>query len=212
MPRLDPARRALIVVDVQNDYDQGGNLEISYPPFNQTLSNVTRAMDAATALGVSVVVIRMVTPPNAPVFTPGTVAAQLHPEVERRARDHYVEKALPSAFTGTDLEFWLRNRGIETITVVGYMTHNCNLSTIVHAMHMGFAVEFLSDASGSVPYRNRAGQVTAEELHRVMSVVFQSRFAAVMTTEGWIEHLNAGTEPLRDTIYGSYQTALRAAG
>jgi hypothetical protein len=51
------ARRALIVVDVQNDYDQGGALEIAYPPFSQTLENIGLAMDAAREQGVKVVVI-----------------------------------------------------------------------------------------------------------------------------------------------------------
>jgi nicotinamidase-related amidase len=201
------ARRALIVVDVQNDYDQGGALEIAYPPFSQTLENIGLAMDAAREQGVKVVVIRMVTPEGAPVFKPGTAAADLHPEIERRHRDHYVEKQLPSAFTGTDLEYWLRIQGVETVTVVGYMSHNCDMSTVVHAFHMGFAVEFLDDASGSLPYRNRAGAVTAEELHRVMSVVFQSRFAAVMSTKEWIGHLRAGTTPERGNIFASFQAA-----
>ena len=210
MANSEPARRALIVIDVQNDYD-GGNLAITYPPFAQTLPNVARAMDEATARGVKVVVIRMLAPPTSNVFRPGTPGADLHPEIARRPRDKYLEKTLPSAFTGTDLEYWLRVNGVETVTIAGYMTHNCDLSTVVHALHMGFAVEFLSDATGSLDYRNSAGAATAEEIHRVMSVVFQSRFGAVVTTEQWVGHLAAGTVPERDNPYASSQRAIAAA-
>jgi nicotinamidase-related amidase len=92
--------------------------------------------------------------------------------------------------------------------VVGYMTHNCDLSTVIHALHMGFSVEFLSDATGSLPYANSAGHASAEEIHRVITVVLQSRFAAVTTTRDWIECLKTGRLPERDTIPASHRRAL----
>ena len=205
-PATQP-RRALVVVDVQNDYD-GGNLAIQHPPFGDSVANVARAMDAAAAAGIKTVVVRQMAPETSPIFAKGSHGGELHPEIARRARDHYVEKMLPSAFTGTDLEDWLRTNGIDTIAVVGYMTHNCDLSTIIHAVHMGFAVEFLADASGSVPYANSAGHASAEDIHRVVSVVLQSRFAAVLKTSEWIDCLKTGALPTRDTIFGSNQRAL----
>jgi nicotinamidase-related amidase len=210
MPSLDPVRRALIVVDVQNDYDRGGSFEIAYPPFAETVRNVARAMDAARAGGIKIVVVKMISPPDAKAFRPGTSGADLHPEIAKRAHDHAVEKRMPSAFTGTDLEYWLRSHGVETVTVVGYMTHNCDLSTVIHAMHMGFGVELLSDATGSFAYENAAGHASAEEIHRVMCVVMQARFAAVLETDAWMAHIAAGTAPARDTIYASKERALAA--
>src|SRR5690606_30720123 len=117
------------------------------------------------------------------------------------------KSACPSAFTGTGLEDWLRARGIETITIVGYMTHNCDLSTVIHAMHMGYGVELLSDVTGSVPYANSAGQATAEEIHRVSLVAMQARFAAICTTDEWIAHLSAGTAPAQGNIVDSFNRA-----
>jgi nicotinamidase-related amidase len=116
-------------------------------------------------------------------------------------------KSLPSAFPETDLADWLRDNKIDTLTVGGYMTHNCVDSTIKHALHDGWAVEHLSDATGSVSYTNRAGSVSAEQIHKAFSVVLQSRFAAVLTTEEWIAAVNSGTSPERDTIFGSNQRA-----
>lgn len=199
--------RALIVVDVQNDYD-GGNLAIAHPPFAGSIDAVARAIDAAHAHDVKVVVVKMILPETAPVFARGSHGAELHPAVAARPCDHYVEKTLPSAFAGTDLEDWLHANAIDTVTVIGYMTHNCDLSTVVHALHMGFNVEVLSDATGAVPYANSAGRATAEEIHRVMLVVMQARFAAVLTTDDWIDGLKANRLPVRDTIHASHQRAL----
>ena len=56
---------------------------------------------------------------------------------------------------------------------------------------------------------NSAGNVSAEEMHRVMSVIFQARFAAVMTTGEWIAHLPAGKPAAHDTILASYRRAHR---
>lgn len=199
-------RRALIVIDVQNEYVTG-DLPIEYPDVQTSLANVGRAMDAARAAGVPVVVVQNVAPAASPLFARDSVGAELHPVVASRPHDHYVEKSLPSAYAGTDLGAWLATREIDTLTVIGYMTHNCDASTIFHAVHDGLTVEFLDDATGSVPYENSAGFASAQEIHRVFSVVLQSRFAAVASTEQWIAAVKSGTPLERSNIYASNQKA-----
>ena len=199
-------RRALVVIDVQNEYVTG-DLPIEYPDVQMSLANVGRAMDAARAAGVPVVVVQNFAPADSPLFARGSVGAELHPVVASRARDHYVEKALPSAFAGTDLAAWLAAHGIDTLAVAGYMTHNCDASTVFDATHAGLAVEFLEDATGAVPYENAAGAASAAEIHRVFSVVMHSRFAAVASTDAWIGALEAGVPLQRDNIYASNQRA-----
>lgn len=125
-------------------------------------------------------------------------------------RDHLIVKTLPSVFAKTDFDQWLKHNDIDTLTVIGYMTHNCNDSTAREAMHAGFSVEFLPDAAGSLPYRNRAGSASAEEIHRVVSVVMQSAYAAVMSTDEWIELLEGGGSAERDNIYESNRRAIAA--
>jgi hypothetical protein len=66
------------------------------------------------------------------------------------------------------------------------MTHNCVASTVFEGMHRGFTMEVLHDATGALPYENAAGRASAEEIHRVFSVVFHSNFAAVVSTSDWI--------------------------
>lgn len=200
----DKVKRALIVIDVQNDY-VGGNLPIEYPPVELSLANIGRAMDGAKAAGIPVVVVQNVLPEGAPIMAKGSHGAELHETVTSRGWDHYILKNMPSAFTGTNLEEWLREREIDTLTIVGYMTHNCDFSTVIHGVHGGFNMEIVSDATGSVPYTNRAGSATAEEIHRVVTVVMQSRFAAVMETDEWLENVATGGEPERDTIFASNQ-------
>lgn len=204
-------RRALVVIDVQNEYFPGGGLPIEHPPVERSLPNITRAMDAAHAAGVPVVVVQHTAPAGAPLFDRGTPGWQLHPEVARRPHDHAVGKSLPSVFSGPGFADWLTANAIDTLTIVGYMTHNCNASTVFEAMHRGLRVELLADASGALPYANAAGQASAEEIHRVFSVVFHSNFAAVGSTAAWIEALAAGTALPIDNVLLSNRRARQAA-
>jgi nicotinamidase-related amidase len=208
---VTPPRRALVVIDVQNEYFEGGGLPIEYPPVAETLPRIAAAMDAARAAGVPVVVVQNTAPAGAPVFDRGTPGWQLHPEVARRPHDHFIDKAMPSAFTGTDLAEWIAEHRIDTLTVVGYMTHNCDASTILEATHRGLQVEFLFDASGALPYANSAGRASAEEIHRVFSVVFHTRFAAAATTGAWIDALQTGSPLPRDNIVASNRRARQPA-
>ncbi|NYH13757.1 cysteine hydrolase family protein [Paraburkholderia bryophila] len=199
-------RRALIVIDVQNEYVTG-DLPIEYPDVQTSLANVGRAMDAARAADIPVVVVQHLSAATSPLFARGSAGAELHPVVASRARDHLVEKSMASAFTGTDLADWLAARQIDTLTIVGYMTHNCDASTINHAVHAGLAVEFLEDATGSVPYENSAGFASAKDIHHAFSVVLQSTFAAVASTDAWLAAVKNGTLLEKGDIYSSNQKA-----
>jgi nicotinamidase-related amidase len=200
-------RRALVVIDVQNEYDSG-NLRIEYPPVADSLRRIGRAMDAAHTAGIPVIVVQQTAPAESPLFAAGSRGWELHEVVASRPHDHYVAKQLPSAFAGTDLGEWLQQHDIDTLAVVGYMTHNYDDTTIKHAFDAGLQVEFLIDAAGSVAYANRAGSASAEEIHRVFAVVEQSRYAAVLGTDEWIAHLANGSLPERDSIHASHKRAL----
>lgn len=179
--------RALLVIDVQNEYFSG-LLPVTHPA--GSLDNILKAMDAASAQGLAVVVVRHASPrPESPTFRQGSTAWELHPEVARRPRDLLLEKNLPGSFTGTALEAWLKERGISKLAIAGYMTQMCCDTTARQAFHLGYGVEFLSDATGALAIQNQAGAVTAEELHRAILVTQAMLFSQVMSTEQWIRGL-----------------------
>jgi len=202
-----PPRRALVVIDVQMEYFTGGLL-IEYPPVEQTLPNIGRAMDVARTAGIPVVVVQHSESATAPLFARGSAQWALHETVASRPRDHFIEKAWPNVYTGTDFAGWLEKNSIDTLTVIGYMTHNCDASTIFEATHRGLHVEFLHDASGALPYANEAGQASAEEIHRIFSVVFHTRFAAVGSTDDWAMAVQAGQALKKSNILVSNQAAI----
>lgn len=180
-------KRALLVIDVQNDYFSGP-YEITHPA--GSFAGIQRAMDVAHAHGVPIVLIQHTMPqPDAPLFRSGSPGWEIPVELLGRPHDIVIEKHLPGSFTGTSLEAWLREREIDTVVIVGYMTQMCCDTTSRQAVHLGFAVEFLSDATGTHAFSNSAGSVTAEELHRAALVVQASRFATVLPVAEWQQRL-----------------------
>jgi nicotinamidase-related amidase len=149
-------KRALVVIDVQNIYFSDKR-RVTHP--QGSLPNILEAMNGAARAGVPVIVVQHSAPPGAAAFAKGSPEWQLHPEIAKRKYDFLLEKTLPGGFTGTPLESWLRERGIDTIVIAGYMTQMCCDTTSRQAVHLGFNVEFLSDATGTLAVANAAGSV-----------------------------------------------------
>ncbi len=177
--------RALLVIDVQNEYFTGA-LPITHPVGH--LEKILEVMDSAATRKVPTVVIQHHSI-EMPIFRKGTAEWELHPEVASRPRDLLVEKTLPGSFTNTDLEDWLRKRGISTVSIAGYMTHMCCDTTARQAVHRGLKAEFLSDATGTLALTNSAGQVTAEELHRSILCAQQQLLSEVLPASEWIARI-----------------------
>jgi nicotinamidase-related amidase len=199
-------RRALIVIDVQNEYVDG-NLPIEYPEIGLSLGNIGKAMDAARELDIPIMAIQQVAPATSPIFAEGSRGQALHTVVTSRACADVIRKKLPNAFTDTTLADCLQQHDINTLVVTGYMTQNCVDATIRHAFHYGYQVEFLHDAAGTLSYQNRSGFISAEDMHRSFCIVLQSRFAAVMSTDEWLRMLAGDGPAIRDSVYQSAQAA-----
>ena len=108
-------------------------------------------------------------PPAAPGSSPRALPSwQLHPE-DRRRRDtpsrgrRVTQEATPAVFAGTDVadRGW-PDQGVDSITIVGYMTNNCDIASAAAAEELGlYQVEILSDASGAIHLANDQGKVDA---------------------------------------------------
>lgn len=204
-------RRALIVVDAQMEYFDGP-MAIQYPPREESLANITRVLDVAAERDMPVVMVQHETDEGAPIFAPGSTGYPLHPDLEQLDNRQWkqVVRGYGSVFAGTDVADWLPERGVDTITVVGYMTNNCDLATAVEAEGLGFAAEVLSDATGAIHLANEAGQVPAEDLHRTLMVLLQSNFAAVTSTAGWIDAVAGGEALVRSNLVASATSGAEA--
>ncbi|MEA5623789.1 cysteine hydrolase family protein [Nostoc sp. UHCC 0251] len=174
-------------MDVQNEYFTG-KLPITYP--SGSLDKILQVMNIANERGIPVVIVRHTQlAENSAMFRKGSPEWELHPEIIKRPYGLLIEKSLPGSFTETELETWLKERNIDTVVISGYMTQICCDTTARQASHLGFSVEFLSDATGTLAFTNNAGIATDEELHRATLVSQNTFISKVIDTSKWINNL-----------------------
>jgi nicotinamidase/pyrazinamidase len=143
--------RALIVVDVQNDFCPGGALAV--PDGDAVVDPVNRLASEASF----VVATRDWHPPDHGSFAEqggpwpvhcvsGTAGAELHAGIDHGQIDVVVDKGQAretegySGFEGTGLEELLRSRGVDTVDVAGLALDYCVRATALDAKRAGFEV------------------------------------------------------------------------
>jgi nicotinamidase-related amidase len=179
-------KRALLVIDVQNEYFTG-KYPVSYP--KNSFDNILDAIDAAHNNDIPVILVKHISSdPEAQAFREGSPECEIHQEVLSRKYNYLIKKHFPGSFTGTDLETVLKKDNIDTVVICGYMTQMCCDTTSRQAFHMGYRVEFLSDGTGTLSLSNYAGSISGEELHRAV-LITQTTFSRVISTEAWIKSI-----------------------
>jgi nicotinamidase-related amidase len=180
-------KRALLIIDVQNEYFTG-KLPIKYP--ENSFNNILIAMNIAKLQKIPIVLIQHTNPSDASTFANGSDGWKIQSQIASKHHDKLIEKTLPGSFTETNLEDCLKQHSIDTITIAGYMTQMCCDTTARQAFDLGFNVEFLSDATGTLDVFNYAGYVSAEELHRSILITQAMKFSKVLKVDEWIKTLN----------------------
>ena len=172
-------KRALIVIDVQNDYFPGGVWAL--PHAEAALPNILRLIEAARGRGEPVAFIQHVAPAESHVFAKGSPGGQLHDALPRHDGDPLIEKAHPSAFMGTGLEAWLKETGIAEVDICGFMTQMCCDTTTRVAYEKGYPVRLFADACAARDVTH-GGETIPHHLVHAAHLGSLARFAQVLTT------------------------------
>ncbi len=124
------SKPALIVIDVQNDYFEGGAFTLWQP--GQALAATEKAIRAARAKGIPVVNVQHIANGPSPLFNPGTEGVKIHERVRAAAADApVVVKQHADAFEGTTLHQTLQDLDVDELLVCGMMTQNCVTHTAI---------------------------------------------------------------------------------
>lgn len=142
--------KALLVIDLQNDYFPGGK----FPLWNTdtVLENIERAINRAKASGIPVIHIQHIAKQGmAPFFNEGTPGAEIHPRILAAAPDApIVVKDYADSFEKTNLEETLSKLGVTELLVCGMMTQNCVTHTAISKAVEKYDVTILPDCCTTV--------------------------------------------------------------
>jgi nicotinamidase/pyrazinamidase len=163
--------RALVIVDVQNDFCEGGSLPVAG---GTAVARAISACLASPGSGYQHVVATQdyhidpgghfsAEPDFAATWPPhcvaGTPGAEFHPDLDTSRLEQVFRKgahaAAYSGFEGTSadgesLESWLRERGVTNIDVAGIATDYCVRATAADAVRAGFATRVLLGLTAGV--------------------------------------------------------------
>jgi nicotinamidase-related amidase len=179
-------KKALLVIDVQNEYFTG-KLKVTYPNPVDSMNNILKVMDHAKKNNMIIIVVQH-TAMVGDTFVKNSREWELHPQILKKSYDYYIEKTKPSSFFHTNLEEILKTENIEGIVISGYMTQMCCDTTAREAFHKGYSVEFLSDATGTIDVTNSVGTISSKDLHHATLIAQSLRFSHIVSTAKWINN------------------------
>jgi ureidoacrylate peracid hydrolase len=165
-PSIEPARTALLVVDLVNEYLEPEGL-MSMPGSGPVIEANRRLAEAARAAGVHVVWIR---PGHIDASDglfrkriahaiEGTWGAEFHPGLGVKEGEAVLRKRRYSAFFATDLDLLLRERDIVRVVVTGVALNICVRATVHDAFFHGYDVWLVSDACKGTSEREEASSM-----------------------------------------------------
>jgi len=173
-PKLSDA--CLVLIDIQNEYRAG---PLALPDAEPAIAVAAGLLARARQNGVAIFHIAH----------KGRAGRLFDREAERGAivtslaplaNETVIEKALPNAFAGTDLQARLAATGRTNIVLAGFMTHMCVSSTARAALDLGLRTTIAADACATRDLPDgRGGALSARTIHEVALAELSDRFAII---------------------------------
>ncbi len=202
---IDPAKTALVVIDMQNAFcAPGGAGEVALA--REIVPNINRLANETRLAGGVVAWVQMTIAgkDDWPIFLdtlvrpdlgermlrdlmPGSEGHKLWPAMEPQASDMFVMKNRFSAFlpSACNLGHELRTRGVDTVIIVGTLTNVCSESSARDAAMSDFKTVMISDANAC----------RSDDDHIATLSTIAQVFGDVRSTEEMIGLLRTGARP-----------------
>ena len=166
---IDPRKTAVLVMDFQNDIvgtaagDPGGVVE-----------KAASVLQGARQKGIPVIYVMH----RGGRFEEASKGTEIHAGVAPPAGEKIFTKTKAGSFSTTGLDVTLREKGIDTLVMMGVATSGCVLSTVRWAADVDYKIIVVSDACSD----------RDPEVHRVLTEKIYPRQGTVLTAQ---EFLNA---------------------
>ncbi len=181
--------KALLIIDMQNDYFPGGKMALEGP--EEAVKNTKLILDRFRKEVWPVFHIRHVAMrPEATYFFPGTAGAHIHPAVKPLKDEKVFSKHFPNAFRDTNLLNALRKIDTQDLVICGMMTHICVDATTRAAKDLGFNCTVISDGCATRDLEVKKRIISAECVQLSFLGALQYFYAEVLTAAEFLEKLD----------------------
>lgn len=173
----DASDAALVLIDCQHEYIDG---LLPLHGVESALAEGSRVLDFARSSGIPILHVQQ-RGREGGLFDPTTARFAIAEAVKPADGERVIEKGLPNAFAGTDLQQALEATGRKNLIVAGFMTHMCVSSTVRAALDLGYASTVVAGACATRDLPDGQGDIVpADTLHRCALAALGDRFATVL--------------------------------
>ena len=176
--------KALIIIDIQNDYFENGAME---------LVGALEASEKAKQLlskfrndNLPIIHIQHLASASGTFFLPNTVGQEIHKNVTPLSGEKLIVKNYPNSFRETELLDYLKSKSSTELVFVGMMTHMCIDATVRAAKDFEFECTLISDATATRDLQINGKDVKAADVQNAFLAGLSSFYATVKTTEEYL--------------------------
>lgn len=175
---------ALICIDVQKGFEDS-----SWGKRNNLLAeqNIGKLLNCWRKAQLPIIHIQHISQSTTGKFQQNSIGSEFQAIAKPIDNEPIFQKHVNSAFIGTNLEQYLREKQYETLIIVGLTTDHCVSTTTRMAANLGFTVYIVEDATATFDRVSYDGtRYTADEVHQIHLTSLHGEFAEVVTTKDMI--------------------------
>lgn len=177
--------KALIIVDIQNDYFENGAMELVGSL--EASKNAKEILTKFRNENLPIIHIQHLSlAPGSTFFLPDTKGQEIHENVKPLDGEEVIEKYYPNSFRDTGLLDYLKSQNITELVIVGMMTQMCIDATTRAAKDFEFECTVIGDACATRNLEVNGKTVKAEDVQTAFLAGLNSFYAEVKNTEDYL--------------------------
>jgi nicotinamidase-related amidase len=178
----------LLLVDLQNDYFPGGNMELV--DTKKAATNAQLLLQQFRKENLPIVHIQhLSTRAGSTFFLPETHGVAINEMVCPHEGEKVVIKNFPNSFRETELLETLKKAQVTNIVICGAMSHMCIDATTRAAFDLGFSCVVAEDACATKDLTFKGKTIKARDVHASFMAALSAPYAAVLTTQEIIKKM-----------------------
>ncbi len=179
-------KQALLLIDIQNDYFEGGTMTLVRA--NQASENAKLILKNFRKKHQLVIHIQHIAAqPGATFFLPRTYGVETHENVRPIDDEKLIIKHFPNSFRETELKVYLDENGITGLVICGMMTHMCVDATTRAAKDFGYNCILIGDACTTRDLGINGKTVKADDVQNAFLAALNITYATVTSTKDFLQ-------------------------
>ncbi len=179
---------ALLLIDIQNDYFDGGKCPLV--GMDAAAKHCESLLAAFRESGLPVIHVRHeFLDTEAAFFAAGSEGALIHPLLAPAQGEPVVVKHQINSFKGTSLADLLEERGVKNVVIAGAMTHVCIDAVTRAAADLGYICSVAHDACATMDAEFDGVKVEARQVQAAVMAALDFAYAEVRSARVVLEGL-----------------------